>query len=57
MLFGEGFGLLLGETALRQALDEAMRVEGDGLGHDPIIAIPPAWDKDNGRPLPYQTLC
>ena len=32
MLFGEGFGLLLCEAALGQAVDEPMSVEGDGLG-------------------------
>ncbi len=52
MLFGQGLRLLLGEAALRQALDEAVGVEGDGLGHAPIIGSPPVRDKDHraGRP-------
>ena len=46
MLFGERLRLLLGEAALGQSLDEAMSVEGDGLGHDLMIAISPAEDKN-----------
>ena len=36
MLFGEGFGLLIGEAAFGQALHEPMSVEGDGFDHDLI---------------------
>ena len=30
MLVGKDLGLLFGESAVRQALDEAMSIEGDG---------------------------
>lgn len=32
-LFGQRLRLLLREAALGQALDEAVGIEGDGLGH------------------------
>ena len=46
MLLGQGLGLLLGETALRQSLDEAVGIERDGLGHAPIIGSIGVLDKD-----------
>ena len=45
MLLGQGLGLPFCETALRQALDEPVGIEGDGLGHSPIIGSAPYGDK------------
>ena len=51
------FGLLLGEAALGQALDEPMSVEGDGRGHGPIVPTRPAWDKDTASTPPAAAAC
>ncbi len=50
MLLGQGLRLLLREAALRQALDEPVGVEGDGLAHVQIIGIPPGLDKKDLGP-------
>ena len=51
MFVGERLGLPLGEAALRQPLDEAVRVECDGRRHGWNITSPAARGKRRGGSL------